>query len=81
MNLTGVGGIAQVCAASGLEVSLIDTSEPALARATAAIRSSLERLHSKGILKTSPQDVMANLETTTAIDVSQSLDVVDVDGC
>jgi 3-hydroxybutyryl-CoA dehydrogenase len=44
------GGIAQVCAASGFDVILIDSNAPALARALATITSSLDTLVAKARL-------------------------------
>src|SRR5262245_26544242 len=59
MNLEHVGivgagqmgsGIAQVCAAAGLAVSLVDVSDAALDRGLAAVGAGLERLVKKGTL-------------------------------
>lgn len=56
VGIVGAGqmgsGIAQVCAASGLSVSLVDVSNAALDRGMAAIGAGLERLVKKGTLST-----------------------------
>lgn len=59
-----------MCATSGFDVNLIDTSSTALDRATSIIQSSLDKLHGKGKLEQKPQDVLNKLECTTSIDVS-----------
>ncbi|MEJ2800878.1 3-hydroxybutyryl-CoA dehydrogenase [Comamonadaceae bacterium PP-2] len=44
-------GIAQICAAAGMRVVLIDVDETAVGRGVAAIRSSLERMVRKGLVR------------------------------
>jgi 3-hydroxybutyryl-CoA dehydrogenase len=54
VGIVGAGqmgsGIAQVCAAAGLDVSLVDVSDAALDRGMAAIAAGLDRLVKKGTL-------------------------------
>jgi 3-hydroxybutyryl-CoA dehydrogenase len=54
-------GIAQVCAARGLRVSLSDVSPPSLDRARAGIAASLQKLGGKGLLPASPDTVLARI--------------------
>lgn len=49
-------GIAQVCAQSGLAVSVCDTSEASLARGRKTVESSLERIVAKGKLTAEARD-------------------------
>jgi 3-hydroxybutyryl-CoA dehydrogenase len=67
VNLTHVGivgagqmgsGIAQVCAAAGLDVSLVDVSDAALDRGMAAIAAGLERQVKKGTLSADAKAAM-----------------------
>jgi 3-hydroxybutyryl-CoA dehydrogenase len=51
-------GIAQVSAAAGLEVLMVDISEAALDRGLAALSSSLERLVKKGKLDSAERDLV-----------------------
>jgi 3-hydroxybutyryl-CoA dehydrogenase len=51
-------GIAQVSAAAGFEVLMIDVSEAALDRGLAALSSSLERLVKKGKLESAERDLV-----------------------
>ena len=57
-------GIAQVCAASGLDVVLLDVSEAALERGVAAITASLDKRVQKGAL--SAQEKQATLQRLQA---------------
>lgn len=70
-------GIAQVCAASGLTVTLIDKDQSPLEKALLAIRQSLEKLASKGSL---PHDVpsaaMNRLSISTDLDSVRDADLV-----
>lgn len=66
-------GIAQVCAANGYQVRLLDVEQAALDRALASIRASVEKLHSKGKLSDAQRDAALNQITT-------GLDLVDVSG-
>ncbi|HEY2929290.1 3-hydroxybutyryl-CoA dehydrogenase [Piscinibacter sp.] len=75
MNLTHVGivgagqmgsGIAQVCAAAGLDVSLVDVSDAALDRGIAAIAAGFERQVKKGTLSADAQAAMlSRIRTAT----------------
>lgn len=58
-------GIAQVAATTGQEVSLIDVSEDALARAMQKVKDSLTKLAEKGRIKESPDSVLKRIRTTT----------------
>jgi 3-hydroxybutyryl-CoA dehydrogenase len=62
VGIVGAGqmgsGIAQVCAAAGLEVSLVDVSDAALDRGMAAIGAGLERLVKKGSLSATDKAVV-----------------------
>jgi 3-hydroxybutyryl-CoA dehydrogenase len=51
-------GIAQVSAAAGLDVLMVDVSEAALDRGLAALNSSLERLVKKGKLESAERDLV-----------------------
>ena len=64
-------GIAQVCATSGYRVVLTDVEQAALDRGLAAIRSSVEKLHSKGKLTDEQRDAALSGITT-------GLDLLDV---
>ncbi|SKD04382.1 3-hydroxyacyl-CoA dehydrogenase [Burkholderia sp. CF099] len=68
-------GIAQVCAAAGLSVMMLDVSTDALQRGTAAISESLERLIRKQKLTSSDkQAILARISVTT-----QYSDLAEVD--
>lgn len=58
-------GIAQVAAMSGQEVSLIDISDEALAKAMQKIEDSLNRLSKKGRIQESSEQVQKRIRTTT----------------
>ncbi|MGI9659281.1 MAG: 3-hydroxybutyryl-CoA dehydrogenase [Gaiellaceae bacterium] len=59
------GGIAQVCAAADLDVTLVDVGEEHLERGVVAIEKSLTRLAEKG--GRAADEVLANLSTSTTI--------------
>jgi 3-hydroxybutyryl-CoA dehydrogenase len=75
MNLSRIGvigagtmgnGIAQICAAAGLQVVMVDVSDAALARGVAAIAGSLERLVKKDKLQPDERDAaIARVRATT----------------
>ena len=75
MNLSTIGvigagtmgnGIAQICAAAGLSVVMVDVSDAALARGMGAIAGSLDRLVKKDKLKSAERDaVLARVRTAT----------------
>jgi len=62
-------GIAQVCAMTGYQVTLVDIVPQQLERAMASIRKSVEKLHSKGRL-TDEQREAALTNVTTAAEVA-----------
>jgi 3-hydroxybutyryl-CoA dehydrogenase len=66
-------GIAQVCATTGYQVTLIDVVPEQLERATASIIQSVEKLHSKGRL-TDEQREAALTNITTAGEVAAAAD-------
>ena len=84
MNIQTVGvigagtmgnGIAQACAAAGIQVILQDVAEPALQKALKTINSSLERQVRKGTLSEADQAaVVARIRPTTKAE-----DLVDAD--
>ncbi len=57
-------GIGQVCAQSGLEVTLCDTRPEALAKAVETIAWSVGKLSEKGKISSSPEAVMGRIATT-----------------
>ena len=86
MNLASIGvigagtmgnGIAQVSAAAGLQVVMVDVSDAALSRGLDAIAGSLERLVKKDKLKPADRDaLMARVRTTTEYGQLSSADLV-----
>jgi 3-hydroxybutyryl-CoA dehydrogenase len=86
MNLSTIGvigagtmgnGIAQICAAAGLSVVMVDVSDAALARGMGALGGSLERLVKKDKLKAAERDaVLARLRTTTDYSQLSAADLV-----
>jgi len=70
-------GIAQVFAQSGLEVSLVDAAEAALARARGTIDKSLAKLVEKGKLAADARDAsLDRIKTATTVDVLADADFV-----
>jgi len=70
-------GIAQVCAAAGLPVVMVDISDAAVARGMATIRSGLERQVRKGTLSEADRDtVLGRIKGTTAYEDLQGADLV-----
>lgn len=70
-------GIAQVCAAAGLSVVMVDVSQAALERGMKTIGSSLDRLVRKGALDDlGKQTVLDRIRSTTAYDDLASVDLV-----
>jgi 3-hydroxybutyryl-CoA dehydrogenase len=75
MNVSRIGvigagtmgnGIAQICAAAGMQVVMVDVSDAALARGMEAMGGSLERLVKKDKLKAAERDaLLARVRTTT----------------
>ena len=90
VNLTHVGivgagqmgsGIAQVCAAAGLDVSLVDVSDAALDRGMAAIAAGLERQVKKGTLGADAKAAMlSRIRTGTDHRSLEGADIVDLIG-
>jgi 3-hydroxybutyryl-CoA dehydrogenase len=70
-------GIAHVFAQHGWEVALIDTAPAALEKATATIRSNLDRQTKKGTLPAdAPAQIMGRIRTGTALDAARTADLV-----
>ncbi|MCC7452215.1 MAG: 3-hydroxybutyryl-CoA dehydrogenase [Anaerolineae bacterium] len=70
-------GIAQVCATSGYQVTMIDVNPDALARAKQTITSSVEKLFSKGKLDDAARDRALNgIRTDTDITAANEADLV-----
>lgn len=70
------GGIAQVCALAGLQVSLCDQNQAALERGLAAIRASLERMLAKEKISAEELvNVLGRIQISTSTD---SLALVDI---
>ena len=58
-------GIAQVFAAAGAKVTLVDTGKPLLERGLGSIRGSLERMAKKGLLgEGGSEGVLSRIETS-----------------
>ena len=56
-------GVAQICATSGRDVTLVDTHKAQLKRALAAVRTSLNRFASKGRLDESADAILSRIRT------------------
>jgi 3-hydroxybutyryl-CoA dehydrogenase len=70
-------GIAQVCAGSGYQVTLIDVIPEQLERAMASVRKSVEKLHSKGRLTDEQQEAaLTNITTADEIAAAADADLV-----
>ncbi|MFP3205545.1 MAG: 3-hydroxyacyl-CoA dehydrogenase NAD-binding domain-containing protein [Metallosphaera yellowstonensis] len=67
-------GIAEVAAISGMEVKLIDVSWDILSRARERMTESLRRLHERGAIRESPEQVMARVEMSISYDVAKDVD-------
>ena len=86
MNLTTIGivgagtmghGIAQICAVSGLKVTMIDLSEVAVERGMALLSSSLERLVKKDKLPSDDRDAaLARVQGSTRYEDLQGAQLV-----
>lgn len=66
-------GIAQVCAANGYQVRLVDVDQEALDRALASIRTSVDKLHGKGKLSDEQRNAALS-------QIATGLDLIDVSG-
>ena len=69
-------GIAQVCATSGYDVTLVDIDEGILERARQAIAASVEKLHGKGRLTDEQRDAAQAIRTATELDDLSEADFV-----
>jgi len=70
-------GIAQVCATYGHRVTLIDVAPEQLERATASIKKSVEKLHSKGRLTDEQREAaLANVAIAGEIAAAANADLV-----
>jgi 3-hydroxybutyryl-CoA dehydrogenase len=70
-------GIAQVCATYGYRVTLVDVVPEQLERATTSIKTSIEKLHSKGRLTDEQrQAALANVATATDLSAAADADFV-----
>ena len=74
-------GIAQVCAAAGYDVTVRDLDDAMLERATATVRSSLDRLVSKAKITAEERDrIIAAIHTTRVFDDAvRDADLVGLD--
>lgn len=61
-------GIAEVAALAGYEVWLMDIADEILKNALEKIRWSVEKLYSKGQVRTPPDEVLARIHTTTSLE-------------
>jgi 3-hydroxybutyryl-CoA dehydrogenase len=64
------GGIAQVAATAGMRVVLVDVDVQFLDRGMAAIRGSLARLQSKGLVD-DPEGIVARISTSTELEAGR----------
>ncbi len=70
-------GIAQVCGATGYQVTLIDVVPEQLERALASINKSVEKLHSKGRLTDEQWEAaLANITTASEVTAAAAADFV-----
>ncbi len=70
-------GIAQVCAAAGLKVTLNDLEDGALERGLSSVRSSLQRLVTKDKLSAEhAEQTLARISLNTSMDALHSCDIV-----
>jgi 3-hydroxybutyryl-CoA dehydrogenase len=70
-------GIAHVFAQHGWEVALVDTLPAALEKATATIRSNLDRQVKKGAIPAdAPEEVLGRIRTGTALDAAGKAELV-----
>ena len=86
MNIKSVGvigagtmgnGIAQVCAAAGLKITMQDIAEEQLQAGLETITSSLDRMIKKEkISESDKQATLANIDTATSIDALAEVDIV-----
>jgi 3-hydroxybutyryl-CoA dehydrogenase len=68
-------GIAQVCATTGYQVTLVDIDPAQLERALGSIQRSVEKLHSKGRLTDEQREAgLENIDTSTALEMAADAD-------
>jgi 3-hydroxybutyryl-CoA dehydrogenase len=67
-------GIAQVAAAAGIKVTLVDSQAGSLAKAQARMGESLAKLAKKGLLKEAPEAISARVATTPVIEPAHGVD-------
>lgn len=70
------GGIAQVAAQAGYEVTLIDARAQALEKSLADMRNSLDRLCAKGAVADSADDVLARVTGSTSLEDAAEADAI-----
>lgn len=71
------GGIAQVAAAAGLMVTLVDVDDAAVSKGLSTIRANLSRQVEKGRLEAAQQDdILARIEPTTDLAAAAGCDIV-----
>ena len=70
------GGIAQVAASAGINVTLFDVNAESLQRALANMRWSMEKLHSKGLLAEPADTVLARVRTSSDLSDAAGADAV-----
>ena len=68
-------GIAQVAAAAGMDVTMVDIGDEAVARGSAAIARSLAKLHEKGKLAEAPDEIIARIATSTQLSSGADADL------
>jgi 3-hydroxybutyryl-CoA dehydrogenase len=69
-------GIAQVCATSGYQVTMIDVSPDAIERARKTIAQSVDKLHSKGKLTDEArQRALTEIEASTDLNIAADADI------
>src|SRR4051812_25380892 len=69
-------GIAQVSAAAGFDVTVLEVEQKHMDKGFAAIQKSLGKLAEKGQLKDSPEQVFARLKGTTRREDLAACDIV-----
>jgi 3-hydroxybutyryl-CoA dehydrogenase len=67
-------GIAQVCAQKGLSVILNDVKQDVLDRAMEQMAASVAKLHSKGLVSDSPDQVLARVSTSAGLSAAAQAD-------
>ncbi|MFC4453010.1 3-hydroxybutyryl-CoA dehydrogenase [Deinococcus sonorensis] len=70
------GGIAQVAAQSGFDVTVQDVQQEFLDRGRATIQKSLSKLHEKGRLSSTPDEILGRIRFTTELTAFAGCDLV-----